>query len=219
MPKRSSGRHQSCALYRAYDRRGRLLYVGKSLGPAARFRGHSQTQPWWHEVDTIRLEHFPDDKLASEAEKAAIQAEKPRYNIVHAVGDRHRAVIWEPPACCCGAHHELPPDPRDPNRDEYYTACEVARIWRCTEEYVHWLISTKQIKTHFVRRRWLIHHSQLRDELREPPADVPDHILGNRTVAKLSAAVATAFTTPVAEAPVNRLLAHLAGSEDHRLDA
>jgi predicted GIY-YIG superfamily endonuclease len=69
------------ALYRFFDTDGVLLYVGITNNPSRRFTQHGVSREWWHEVDTIRMERFPDRKSVLAAEKAAIQSERPRYNI------------------------------------------------------------------------------------------------------------------------------------------
>ena len=69
-------------LYRFYDKNGDLLYVGVSCGFGARVRVHrSESDEWWSQVHTARFEHFLTRPLALEAERDAIRAEHPRYNI------------------------------------------------------------------------------------------------------------------------------------------
>lgn len=74
------------ALYRFFDPEGVLLYVGITNNPARRFAQHGAARDWWYEVDTIRMERFPDRESVLLAEREAIQAERPRYNVVHANG-------------------------------------------------------------------------------------------------------------------------------------
>ncbi|WP_197508013.1 GIY-YIG nuclease family protein, partial [Mycobacterium sp. 1245801.1] len=73
------------ALYRFYSRSDRLLYVGITGDPSARFSAHRHTQPWWEEVATIRIERFPTRDEAARAEVVAIQTERPKYNRTHAI--------------------------------------------------------------------------------------------------------------------------------------
>lgn len=79
------------ALYRFYDRTGALLYVGLTADPGSRWKAHARDKPWWLDVTDVRIEHFPDRKTVTEAERVAIQREKPRYNVVH--NARHGAVF------------------------------------------------------------------------------------------------------------------------------
>lgn len=67
-------------LYRLYDNRGRLLYVGISLSALLRLRQHRQ-KGWWPKTTRCTFEHFPSRKLAAAAELRAIRDEKPRFNI------------------------------------------------------------------------------------------------------------------------------------------
>lgn len=71
-------------LYRFYDRDDELLYVGISLSAVARASQHKATQPWWHEVARMDVEHLlTDDRVVAElAERRAIETEHPRHNIV-----------------------------------------------------------------------------------------------------------------------------------------
>lgn len=67
------------AVYRMFDRAGKLLYVGKT-GHVARFDNHA-TKRWFPLVASITLEWHDTEASAALAEKRAIEAERPRYNI------------------------------------------------------------------------------------------------------------------------------------------
>ncbi len=71
------------ALYRFYDHAGELLYIGITKDPSTRWARHSEDKKWWHEVQRIAIQTMPDRESALKAEREAIKAEKPRYNIVH----------------------------------------------------------------------------------------------------------------------------------------
>jgi hypothetical protein len=72
------------ALYRFYDRDGALLYVGISVNAPGRFAQHRHDKPWWADVARIDIEpHRGRDEVLA-AERAAIRAEAPRYNVQHA---------------------------------------------------------------------------------------------------------------------------------------
>lgn len=68
------------AVYRFFNRRGRLLYIGLAVNARNRLRQHELEKPWWPEVATITLEHHEDWHSAAFAEIDAIRSEKPRYN-------------------------------------------------------------------------------------------------------------------------------------------
>lgn len=70
------------ALYRHYDKDGRLLYVGITNDPGQRWEQH-QGKNWWHHVDTTKIERYPDRAAVESAETAAIKAERPWWNITH----------------------------------------------------------------------------------------------------------------------------------------
>jgi len=71
------------ALYRFFDAEADLLYVGISINPGYRFSQHRDDKPWWTEVSDIKIEPFADRRSVMDAERAAIIAEQPRYNVVH----------------------------------------------------------------------------------------------------------------------------------------
>lgn len=80
-------------LYRFYDEHETLLYVGISLSAAARASQHRATQPWWHEVTRMDVEHIDtDDRAEAERiEARVILAERPLHNVVHNRGSKRSA--------------------------------------------------------------------------------------------------------------------------------
>lgn len=74
------------ALYRLYDARGWLLYVGITGDPDARFAQHKADKPWWREVVSKSVEWHGTREAAAAAEIAAIRSSEPKYNREHSVG-------------------------------------------------------------------------------------------------------------------------------------
>jgi predicted GIY-YIG superfamily endonuclease len=72
---------QTHALYRFYNQAGDLLYVGLTNDPGRRWQRHSETQPWWHDVARIDIETHPTRQAVRTAERAAIEAERPKHNV------------------------------------------------------------------------------------------------------------------------------------------
>lgn len=70
------------ALYRFYNSSGDLLYVGITLDPGKRWKQHRDDKPWWHEVTQVTVETHVDRDAVMQAERAAIENEHPRYNVV-----------------------------------------------------------------------------------------------------------------------------------------
>lgn len=70
-------------LYRHFDKEGRLLYVGISLSVMQRLASHRQYAAWFKHLASTTYEDYPTRKEALAAEKLAIKAEKPLYNIAH----------------------------------------------------------------------------------------------------------------------------------------
>ncbi|MBZ9888163.1 AlpA family phage regulatory protein [Mesorhizobium sp. BR1-1-3] len=67
-------------LYRFYDMRGRLLYVGISVSALTRMQQHMKDKPWFQDVSDITIEKFETRELAVAAEELAIRTEMPIYN-------------------------------------------------------------------------------------------------------------------------------------------
>ncbi|MFC9287243.1 hypothetical protein [Streptomyces sp. NPDC057052] len=68
------------ALYRLYDAKGSLLYLGIAAIPEHRWKLHSDRQPWWHLVARKSVEWHPDRATALAAEGRLTAEEQPLYN-------------------------------------------------------------------------------------------------------------------------------------------
>jgi hypothetical protein len=69
------------ALYRHFDERGTLLYVGISLCAIGRLAQHRARAEWFDRISEIRVEWFDSREEALAAEAAAIVAECPLHNV------------------------------------------------------------------------------------------------------------------------------------------
>jgi GntR family transcriptional regulator len=67
-------------LYRLYDKRDVLLYIGITENLGARMNAHAGSQRWWGQVHRMTVEMLPDRAAAETAETVAIRAEVPPYN-------------------------------------------------------------------------------------------------------------------------------------------
>lgn len=67
-------------LYRHFDSRGALLYVGISLNTIYRTMQHRQDSHWFSDVATIEIEKHPSRDAALTAEARAIETERPKHN-------------------------------------------------------------------------------------------------------------------------------------------
>jgi hypothetical protein len=74
------GAVRAAILYRLYDRRGRLLYVGVTGRGMRRMSEHAEVQAWWPMVNRIDVAHFPRWGDARASELTAIRGERPLYN-------------------------------------------------------------------------------------------------------------------------------------------
>jgi predicted GIY-YIG superfamily endonuclease len=69
-------------IYRAYAADGDLLYIGRTIDPNMRLAKHYQSSPWVAEVMEWEFQPIPRNWYAMcAAERAAIEAEHPRYNV------------------------------------------------------------------------------------------------------------------------------------------
>lgn len=69
-------------VYRMYDRKGRLLYVGMAMYFDIRLATHKVQQPWFSMVSEVKIERYPDRNSASDAETLAIRNEDPIFNVL-----------------------------------------------------------------------------------------------------------------------------------------
>jgi len=79
-------------LYRFYSATGQLLYVGITMNPPERFKGHRDQKDWWDRVSGITVETYSSREELQRAERRAIQVEHPQYNIIHNRSDKLRAL-------------------------------------------------------------------------------------------------------------------------------
>jgi hypothetical protein len=86
-------------LYRFWNHAGDLLYIGQtSRHGLARWFEHMRDQRWAHEVATIQSDPrvWYSEAEVLDAERDAIHAERPRYNIAHNGTNPHRVVVRHP---------------------------------------------------------------------------------------------------------------------------
>ncbi|MEU8829409.1 GIY-YIG nuclease family protein [Streptomyces sp900116325] len=72
--------NERAALYRLFDKKGRLLYVGISNDPVFRWRQHRGDKHWWPKVVDKKVTWYDTRMLALQAEALAIHTEAPIHN-------------------------------------------------------------------------------------------------------------------------------------------
>lgn len=77
----SDRQQQATHLYRHFDARGNLLYVGISLSAVSRLGEHKAVSHWFDEIATVTVQPYPTREAALEAERLAIANENPAHNI------------------------------------------------------------------------------------------------------------------------------------------
>jgi predicted GIY-YIG superfamily endonuclease len=71
-------------LYRFFGGDGELLYIGVTVHMGIRLTAHERgRRQWWTAATRITLEHYPNRDSVLAAERAAIKAERPRWNVLH----------------------------------------------------------------------------------------------------------------------------------------
>jgi predicted GIY-YIG superfamily endonuclease len=98
-------RAETHILYRCYNRKESLLYVGMTNNPEDRFKHHRTHQPWWPYVDHITLQQYATRRELAGAEATAIQDEHPKFNVVTPTGTptlrtpgRRSVPVWSEPS-------------------------------------------------------------------------------------------------------------------------
>ena len=67
-------------LYRHFDARGVLLYIGISYSTGIRLAQHRAESEWGRKIARVEIEYFPTRAEAKMAEDTAIGIENPKYN-------------------------------------------------------------------------------------------------------------------------------------------
>lgn len=75
------------ALYRHFDAKGRLLYVGITVDVHSRTRTHAGYSAWAPDAATGTITWYATEVDARAAETVAIKAERPRWNRLSAVDE------------------------------------------------------------------------------------------------------------------------------------
>lgn len=95
-------------VYLAFDRDGRLLYVGISWSAPHRIAQHRTAAPWWPEVARVEFHDCSDRHDAEHLEKSLIRAHAPAHNKQH--NDRPETEAAVCPECHDVMYWEQIPD-------------------------------------------------------------------------------------------------------------
>jgi hypothetical protein len=71
-------------LYRHFDAKGALLYVGVSINALNRLAAHRQSAPWFWSIAKVEVTSYPTRKASLDAERKAVKEERPLFNVQHA---------------------------------------------------------------------------------------------------------------------------------------
>lgn len=82
-------------VYRLYDSRDRILYVGVTSGDIrTRLSGHKFEKPWWSAVRRVETEEFSDREAAEAAELVALSEERPVFNVLNTAERAKRKALF-----------------------------------------------------------------------------------------------------------------------------
>jgi len=68
-------------VYRLFDADARLIYIGCTYDVESRLKSHRHVMWWAPQIARIKITVHPTKAAAHEVERAAITAEKPRWNV------------------------------------------------------------------------------------------------------------------------------------------
>lgn len=76
-------RGEQTYVYRIYNSSNELIYIGCTHHVPKRLNVHRQLMWWAPQIETVKADTYADRVSAHAAEKAAIYAENPKWNIRH----------------------------------------------------------------------------------------------------------------------------------------
>lgn len=137
-------RSEVTTLYRAFDCDGALLYVGIADDWLSRWRAHRKESAWFGDVASVKVEDFDSRPEAESAERAAIRAERPKWNVMH--NTRKPPRMYEVMVRCdvCGHHID--------NGDGWITV-DAPKAYRAENAYVATMPRDLAAKRRLVRVR------------------------------------------------------------------
>lgn len=142
-------------VYRLYDDRDQLLYVGIADHWPSRMKQHSREKPWWSQVCATKLEHHSDRDAAARREVEVIRTEHPRHNVVHngTTLPRKPPTLWKCDRCGGAADYLqcLWDDVAYPNWECVCKACDTHG------DRVRYWIATSRLTTYQHTEDWLCH--------------------------------------------------------------
>lgn len=80
-------------VYRAYNKKGTLIYVGITCDIGRRIAQHKADKPWWNKVEKIIIRKYRSRPEAERIERQAILKYNPIYNKARYDGARSRVLV------------------------------------------------------------------------------------------------------------------------------
>lgn len=95
-----SNGEERTAVYRIRGEADELLYIGMTGDLRVRWDDHAAKQPWWDELRSMTVDWYDSREEADDAERAAIEAETPKYNKKYLAPRRERRRRAPRPRIC-----------------------------------------------------------------------------------------------------------------------
>jgi len=77
-------------LYRHFDSKDNLLYIGISINAVNRLRGHQKASEWYKYIFKVTIQNYPSRAELEDAEIKAINDENPSHNVIRYNGAHTR---------------------------------------------------------------------------------------------------------------------------------
>ena len=140
-------------LYRHFNSKDELMYIGISISAAHRLSQHKTTSAWIDDITKITIENFETREQVIEAETSSIKKEKPLYNVVHnktVPEELKKSISAHNQAIIAKQNLVL----RAVNFDLMYSLTRVAEQTQIPKRILETLAETNKISTIVTNRIW-----------------------------------------------------------------
>ena len=145
------------SLYRHFSAEDELLYIGISVSALSRLGQHEKHAPWFDEICRVTVEHFETRDEALEAERRAIETEKPTHN------KHHNRLLPEKPTRFQAEKSRQELVSRVVRFEPFYKMAEAAELLRMSKAALKKLIQSGQLPAVVLSRTTMVVKGQERE--------------------------------------------------------